>query len=89
MQVIAIHTITDPAKFWDRASEGTKTLPAGIALQSVAPSQDGSSAICLWDAPDEGAVRQVVEEMVGAFSSNQYFPVDQANAMGIPAGMRR
>jgi hypothetical protein len=85
MQVIAIHTITNPEGFWERASEGTKALPAGVVLQSVAPSQDGTQAICLWDAPSEARVREVVEGMVGEFSQNQYFPVDVANAVGLPS----
>jgi hypothetical protein len=84
MQVIAIHTITDPQQFWDRAAEGTKALPDGVVLQSVAPSQDGMKAICLWDAASEGDVRTVVEDMVGAYSNNEYFPVDAANAVGLP-----
>jgi phosphoheptose isomerase len=85
MQIMAIHTITDPERFWERASEGTKTLPAGVALQSVAPSQDGGKAICLWSAGSEAEVRRVVEEMVGAYSSNEFFPIDPANAVGLPA----
>lgn len=86
MQFIAIHNITDPKQFWDAAAEGTQALPDGILLQSVAPSQDGSRAVCLWDGATEDRVRQVVEDMVGAYSRNEYYPVDSVNAVGLPAG---
>jgi len=85
MQVIAIHTVTNQQQFWDQAAEGTRSLPEGIVLQSIAPSQDGMKAICLWDAPSEDRVRQVVEDMVGNCSSNEYFPVDPVNAVGLPS----
>ncbi len=86
MQIIAIHNITNPQQFWDRAAEGTQSLPDGVALQSVAPSQDGMRAICLWDAESQDRVREVVENMVGEFSTNEYYPVDSVNAVGLPSG---
>lgn len=88
MQVIAIHTITNQQQFWDRATEGTRALPEGVVLQTITPSQDGLKAICLWDAPSESHVRQLVEEMVGDYSSNEYFPVDVVNAIGLPEGAK-
>ena len=35
---------------------------------------------------DDGGVSEVVGDMVGAYSNNEYFPVDAVNAMGLPAG---
>lgn len=84
MYVVAVHTISDPERFWDAAEGGMDQIPEGIALHSVFPSRDGTSAICLWEADSQAAVTDLVEEMVGDFSSNQYFEVNAQNATGLP-----
>lgn len=83
MYVIAIHTISDPEKFFAAAEEGTSRLPEGVELPCVLPSTDGSKTICLWRADSVDTVRALVEEMVGAFSSNEYFAVNDEQAMGL------
>lgn len=84
MHVVAVHTISDAEKFFTAAGEGIPRLPSEVELQCVFPSRDGSKTICLWNADSVETVRTIVEDMVGAFSSNEYFPVDDANATGLP-----
>jgi hypothetical protein len=85
MYVVAKHQISDPAKFWATANAAADKIPAGTRLHYVLPSTDGSSAVCLWEGSSVGAVRELVESVVGDVSQNEYFEVDAKNAMGLPA----
>jgi hypothetical protein len=84
MYAIAIHDIADPQKFWAGAQD--MELPQGTALHTVAPNQDGTRAICIWEADSIDAIRDFVETNVGDVSTNEYFEVNAGNAMGLPAG---
>jgi hypothetical protein len=86
MFVVAVHTIEDPQGFWEAAQAGISTPPEGVTLHSALPNADGSKAICVWEADSEQTVRATVEDMVGAYSSNDYFEVEAKNAIGLPAG---
>jgi hypothetical protein len=72
--IAAIHDVSDPERFWSGAAEAT--LPEGVKLHATYPQQDGSKAVCLWEADSIEAVRQVVEGGVGDSSRNQFFEVD-------------
>jgi hypothetical protein len=83
MHVVAIHSISDPDKFWETADESKP--PEGVALHSAFPNEDGSRAVCLWEADSLDTVRQLVEDTVGDVSSNEFFEVNAGNAQGLPA----
>jgi hypothetical protein len=81
MHVIAIHSISDPQAFWG----GELDLPDGTSLQTVAPNEDGTRAICVWDSDSLETVRDLVEGAAGEISSNEYFVVNDQNAQGLPS----
>jgi hypothetical protein len=83
MYVTVIHTIQDTQKFWGAAEEST--LPQGVTLHSVFPNEDGSRAVCLWEADSQEAVEKVVEGTVGDVSSNEFYAVNPQNAQGLPS----
>lgn len=85
MHVVAIHTISDPQAFWGAAETGMGQIPDGTTLHSAIPSQDGSQTVCLWESDSVATVRDLVEDMVGHVSTNEYFPVDDQQAVGLPA----
>lgn len=81
MHVIAIHSISDPERFWG----GQLDLPDGVSLQSVLPNGDGSRAVCVWEADSVGTVRDLVEGAAGEISDNEYYEVNAQNAQGVPS----
>jgi len=82
MHVIAIHQVSDPKMFWG-AAEGAQ-FPEGTTLHTAIPSQDGSRVVCVWESDSLDTVRNLVEETVGHVSTNEYFPVDDQKAIGLP-----
>jgi len=57
-----------------------------MEVHAIYPQQDGSKAVCLWQAESADTVRQVVEDAVGDASRNEFFEVDpqHAGARGLP-----
>jgi hypothetical protein len=82
MYVIAIHAIDDPTKFWEAAQ--ALELPEGTVLHTVTPNEDGTRAVCLWESGSVGVVEDIVEAGAGDVSTNEYFAVNDQNAMGLP-----
>jgi hypothetical protein len=82
MHVIAIHAISDPEKFWGAA--GDMELPQGTTLHSAIPNQDGTRAVCVWESDSLDTVRDFVESNAGEISKNEYYEVNEQNAMGLP-----
>ncbi len=83
MFVIVNHTITDPGSFWG-ALKTAGSPPAGSKVHQMLPSADGQQATCLWESADVETVRGLVEGTVGKSSTNTFFAVDAAQAMGLP-----
>jgi len=83
MFIIVNHNIRDAGRFWgDLRAAGAP--PEGTKVHQMLPSADGASAVCLWEADGVDTVRSLVEKTVGSSSSNTFFAVDAANAMGLP-----
>jgi hypothetical protein len=82
MHVIAVHSISDPDKFFETAQ--STPIPEEMTLHSLLPSSDRSRAVCVWEADSQDAVREFVESNVGDASQNEFFEVDAASAQGIP-----
>ena len=80
MHVISIHSVSNPEAFWS----GQLDLPEGTQLSFVAPSSDGSRGVCLFTTDSVDTVRNLVEGAAGAVSSNEYYAINEANALGLP-----
>lgn len=83
MFVVVNHTIRDAGGFWG-ALRAAGAPPEGTRVHQLLPSADGATATCLWEADSVETVRGLVEGTVGASSTNTFFAVDAANAMGLP-----
>ncbi len=84
MFIVVQHQISNPQKFWAIAQEATSNLPAGLKVHSTLPNSDGTKAVCIWEAGEINAVKNAIESSVGQYSRNEYFSVEEKNAMGLP-----
>ncbi len=85
MYAIAIHQISDPETFWAAAAD--LQLPQGTTLHSAIPNGDGTRAVCVWESDSLDTVRDFVETNAGQISNNEYYEVNEQNAMGLPASV--
>ena len=83
MYAIAIHTISDPDKFWAEAQN--LQVPSNLTLHSVVAKQDRMKAVCLWEGDSVDTVRDFVESAAGDISNNEYYEVNAQTATGLPA----
>ncbi len=83
--IVAIHDISDPERFWG-AADPSRAFPPGIALHASYPREGGTRAVCLWEADSVGAVRDLIESVIGDASNNEFFEVDPTHAgvRGLP-----
>lgn len=88
MYVAAIHTISDPQKFW---SVDPSAIPAEMTLLMTFPKDDASRALCLWEADSVEAVQNLVDGMAGDAAKNECFEVDEQHAWtrGLPRAVAR
>ena len=79
MHVIAIHSISDPERFW----AGSPDLPDGTTLSSALPNTDGTRGVCIWESDSVDTVQQIVDGATGEISSNEFYEVNAQNAQEI------
>jgi hypothetical protein len=86
MYLVVVHNISDPEKFWSTAQTAIETggIPDTIKLHATYPDPTGTKAVCLWEASSVEAVKDFLEDAVGAVSNNEYFEVAEQNAIGLP-----
>jgi hypothetical protein len=84
MHVIAVHSISDPEAFGAAVGPAIEKIPSSMTLHSMFPSEDGSQAVCVWEAGSVGDVRSFVDSVTGDLSRDEYFPVADAQAIGLP-----
>lgn len=85
MHIVVQHRITDPEKFFSaNAEEVAGGGPPGVQGRQFFPSQDGSTAVCLWEAPSIDTLREYLEAATEGMAENTYFEVDTERAMGVP-----
>jgi hypothetical protein len=83
MYIGVIHRISDPKGFQEaEAAAMARGLPEGFDLPIHSATSDHATGICIWRGPSLQDVRQVVETVVGEFSTNEYYEV---NVDGLPA----
>jgi hypothetical protein len=76
MFVGVIHQIKDPKGFVAAEENAIAAgLPDGFGLPIHAATKDHTTGICIWEGPSVDAVRELVESVVGAFSTNEYLEV--------------
>ena len=83
MYAIAIHTISDPDKWWAGAQE--LELTTGLTLHSTIGNQDGTKAVCVWEADSVDSIRNFIDPATEGISSNEYFQANEQYSMGLPA----
>ncbi len=82
MYIVAIHSISNPEKFWSAAK--TLSIPSHVKLLSVFPSTDGAKGICLWQGESLAIVKPLVDSLTSGLSANEYVPIEASNAVGLP-----
>lgn len=87
MYVVAQHRIIDREKFFSmNAEEVAGGGPAGVRGRQFFPSQDGSAAVCLWEADSLDSLREYLDPATAGVAENTYYAVDAERAMGLPEG---
>jgi hypothetical protein len=81
MYVFTIHAVSDPEAFWG----GKLDLPEGTELPIVVPSSDGTRGVCVFKSDSVNTVRNVVDGQTSTISKNEFFPINEASALGLPA----
>jgi hypothetical protein len=81
MYVIAIHEISNPDAFWG----GPLDLPKGTEVSVVLPSADGTHGVCVFKSDSVDTVRGIVDGATSAISKNEFYAVNERNALGLPA----
>ena len=87
MYVLVQHTIAEPSAFWN-AVDPTR-LPPALTLHHTFPTRDGSHAVCLWEPKSAQSVQEFLEGVVGRFSRNEYFTVENREGVALPSGVER
>ncbi len=80
------HKINNPESFWKSAQESLPNLPEGgvkRVLQAL-PNGNMTEATCLWEADSIDALNTYLRSKVQDWSTEVYFEVNTANAIGLP-----
>jgi hypothetical protein len=81
MYVAAIHDISNPEAFW----AGPLDPPKGTEVLLVVPSSDGRRGVCVFKSDSLDTVRNLVDSATAAISKNEFYAINDANALGLPA----
>ena len=86
MQIVVIHRITDPDKFFSMdAEEVAGGGPPDVQGRQFFPATgDRSQAVCLWEADSIDSLRDYLDPATEGAAENTYFEVDTDRAMGLP-----
>ncbi|MFN2637949.1 MAG: hypothetical protein ABR585_13065 [Gemmatimonadaceae bacterium] len=88
MFVAVQHTIQDPEAFWGKAGEIVPNLPNHVKLHQCFPNKNGTRGICIWEGESVGAIRSYLDAQVGHVSSNDYFEVENKDAIALPSAIQ-
>jgi hypothetical protein len=83
MYVLVQHVISEPAAFWNAADPST--MSPDIHLHHSFPTSDGTHAACVWEAQSVERLRAILEPIIGRYSSNQYFVVENREGFVRPS----
>lgn len=88
MYVVVQHRVSNPAAFAERGGRMIQDVPASLRAHFFLPSEDTSTAVCLWEGDSVEAVREYIDGRLEDASRNEYFAVDAQHALGLPSGSR-
>ena len=80
MYVFTVHQVSDPEAFWG----GKLNLPEGTELPVVVPSADGRRGVCIFKSDSLDTVRNLVDGATSTVSSNEFYAINEGNALGLP-----
>jgi hypothetical protein len=80
MYVFTVHQVSDPEAFWS----GKLDLPEGTELPVVIPSADGKHGVCIFKSDSLNTVKSVVDGATSAVSRNEFYAINEGNALGLP-----
>jgi hypothetical protein len=60
-------------------------LPSGLTLHSTIGNQDGTKAVCIWEADSVASISDLVDPATEGTSTNEYFEANEQYSMGLPA----
>lgn len=60
-------------------------MPEETELPIVAPSSDGSRGVCVLKSDSVDTMRNLVDGTTSAVSRNEFFGINEGNALGLPA----
>ena len=80
MYVISIHSVSNPEAFWG----GQLNLPEGTELPVVVPSSVGKRGVCIFTSDSVDTVRKLVDGATGQISKNEFYAINEGNALGLP-----
>ena len=66
--------------FWG----GQLNLPEGTELPVVVPSSDGKRGVCIFTSDSVDTVRKLVDSATGKISKNEFYAINEGNALGLP-----
>jgi len=81
MYVAALHEVSNPDAFWG----GQLDLPTGTEIRLAVPSADGKRGVCVFSSDSVDTVRAIVDGATAAISKNEFFAINDVNALGLPA----
>ena len=81
-----VHQVQDAQTFLSRGERlaDASNAPPGVVPRQFCPSNDLSTATCIWEAGSLDAVRDYIEPTLGDSSDNTYFEINAEHALGLP-----
>ncbi len=86
MTIVVYHTISNPTDFWASAQKSLPELPAsGVQkIIQVMPNNDMTQATCVWEADSIETLDTYLRSKVQDWSTETYYELNAAAAMGMP-----
>ncbi|HET8821707.1 MAG TPA: hypothetical protein VFM57_09180 [Thermoleophilaceae bacterium] len=81
-----MHRVKDARAFSSQGEElgDPSKAPAGVLPRQFCPSNDLTTATCVWEAGSVASVRDYVDTTLEDSSDNTYFEIDSEHAQGLP-----
>jgi hypothetical protein len=86
MIIVVNHQINNPTDFWASAQKSLPELPvSGVhKIVQVMPNADMTTATCVWEADSIEALDTYLRSKVQDWSTESYYELNTAAAMGMP-----
>ena len=82
MYALVHHQISKPEEFLAIVQSGAK-FPEGFEALAFLPDVSHKAATCIWEAPDNASLKNLLEPILGASSANTYLQIDEGLAQGL------